>query len=167
MDSPTSPPEEALILDAIRRIVRLLRLSSHTSQSRLAVSGAQLFVLQKLGESPLASIADLARRTLADPSSVSVVVAKLVQRGLVSRRTSKGDARRAELALTDAGRRLLRRAPEPAQVRLLEALGQLSAADRRALAKGLRAFTRALGIDAGGVPLFFEEESESRARPRD
>ncbi len=62
------------MLDAIRRIVQALRESSRAAEKRVGLSGAQLFVLQTLGESPGLSLNELAERTRTHQSSVSVVV---------------------------------------------------------------------------------------------
>jgi len=56
-------PEITEVLDAIRRIIRDLRQSSRTIERDFGVGSAQLFVLQQLAESPLASINELAERT--------------------------------------------------------------------------------------------------------
>ncbi len=150
--------DDAATLDAIRRIVRLLRLSARQSESRSGLSSAQLFLLQKLAESRAASIAELARRALADASSVSVVVAQLVKRKLVRRKRDPVDARRTTLELTAQGTRLLAKAPEPAQAKLLKALRRMPPRERRGLARGLGAFIRALALEGGTAPLFFEQE---------
>ncbi len=163
MESTLADAEVAIVLDGVRRLVRLLRVSARAAEAGLGLTSAQLFVLQKLAEAPAASIAELSRRTHADPSSVSTVVARLVERRLVRRAAARADARRAELALTPAGRRLLRAAPEPAQVRLVAALHALPVATRRGLAKGLAALVRDLGIADGVAPLFFEEDGARRA----
>src|SRR5438270_8768962 len=73
------------ILDSIRRLVRLLRVSDRQAQADLGISGAQLFVLTELGKTPALSLGDLAGRKRTDQSSVSVVVTRLVQSGLVTR----------------------------------------------------------------------------------
>src|SRR5919202_5994948 len=130
---PQRSAELTAALDAIRRIVQALRASARTAEQRLGVSGAQLLVLQALSEAPANSLNDLAARTFTHQSSVSVVVERLVRRRLVSRNRSAEDARRVTLALTAAGRALLESAPETAQVRLVSALRQLSARERRAL----------------------------------
>lgn len=162
MGNAPADAEVSAILDGIRRLVRLLRVSARAAEAGLGLTSAQLFVLQKLAEAPATSIAELSGRTLADPSSVSTVVARLVQRKLVRRAASRTDARRAELALTPAGRKLLRAAPEPAQVRLVEALHALAPTTRRGLAQGLGTLVRDLGIAEGVAPLFFEEDGARR-----
>src|SRR5918912_3802717 len=117
--TPERSAELTSALDAIRRIVQALRVSARTSEQRLGVSGAQLFVLHALAEAPAKSLNDLAARTFTHQSSVSVVVERLVRRRLVSRTRSAEDARRVTLALTATGRALLDSAPEVAQVRLV------------------------------------------------
>jgi len=51
----------------------------------------------------------LAERTALQVPSASRIIANLEGRGLVERRTTKGDQRRASLGLSDAGRGLVRR----------------------------------------------------------
>jgi DNA-binding MarR family transcriptional regulator len=61
-------------------------------------------------------------------------VSRLVARGLVSRESSAEDARRVTIALTPAGRALLRRTPRNAQSQLLEAAASLPPRQLRGLA---------------------------------
>jgi DNA-binding MarR family transcriptional regulator len=152
-------------MDGLRQIVRTLRLSAAAAEKDFGISGAQLFVLQKLREAPCTSIAELATRTATDPSSVSVVVARLAASGLVKRAPAKGDARRAEIRLTTKGTSLLRSAPEATQKQLIDALMRLSPSLRASLAKGLSGLVREM--DIGHKPeLFFEERSAKKAKRR-
>jgi len=153
-------PETQEILDAIRRIVRALRISSRFSEKVLGLSSAQLYILQKLGESGGCSINELAERTLTHQSSVSVVVSKLVGQGLAIRRRSRQDARRAEISITPKGLALIRRAPQPIQQRLIGAIETLPSAARKGLSRNLVAVVSAAGIAEGPVPMFFEERTK-------
>jgi DNA-binding MarR family transcriptional regulator len=150
------------IMDDLRHIVRALRVSSRGTEKRLGISGAQLFVLQRLAEARPVSLGQLAERTHTDPSSVSVVVSRLVQRGLVLRAPSEEDARRAEVRLTSRGRALAKRAPEALQSRLVEALAGLPRETRRGLADGLAALVA--GMKIGGSPRMFFEDDPSAHR---
>ncbi len=148
------------VMDGLRRIVRDLRLSAREAERGAGISGAQLFVLQTLSESSAQSLNDLADRTLTDQSSVSVVVKRLVERKLVTRKPSEEDGRRVELALTSAGRRLLARCPEPTQARLVQALKRLSADELSSLTAGVHALEREMGT-GGTARMFFDEEAPS------
>ncbi len=158
-------------LRALRRLVRALRLADRAAESRLGLSAAQLFVLERLSEGPVGSMAELAGRTLTDASSVSVVVQRLSERGLVVRAVATDDARRTTLRLSASGKRLLGTAPRSPQADLLVALEQLSGPERKDLERLLERVVRGMGIDeTAPTPMFFEGEprvtrSRRRARP--
>jgi DNA-binding MarR family transcriptional regulator len=82
-------------------------------------------------------LTELAERTRTDISSVSVVVSRLVEQGLVARKSADDDRRRLSLGLTARGRAVLRRAPETGTSRLLRAATHLSDREVHALATGL------------------------------
>jgi DNA-binding MarR family transcriptional regulator len=152
------------VLDSIRRIVRALRVSSRAAEKQVGLSGAQLFVLQRLadGGGRALSLNELAARTVTDQSSVSVVVQRLVRLGLVRAARSRADGRRMELGLTAAGRRAAARssASGAAQERLIAALGRMGAASRRRLAGLLERVVREAGIDVdGAAEMFFESDA--------
>lgn len=154
---PAPPEDVRAVLDALRRIVRALRLTAAAGQRIGGITAAQLFVLQRLAERPAHSIAELAERTLTDPSSVSVVIRNLVAAGLVRQTRSQVDTRRTELSMTARGVSLLRRLPVAAQARLVEAVAALPGLERRALARSLGHLVASLGTEEAPAPLFFED----------
>jgi MarR family transcriptional regulator, lower aerobic nicotinate degradation pathway regulator len=154
-------------LDALRRIVRALGISARTAERSAGVTGAQLLVLQLLRDGPARSLNELAEHTFTHQSTVSVIVHRLVTRGLVTRRRSSEDARRLVLTLTRAGRVALRRAPPPAQVKLIGALEALPTATRRALAQTLETIVASMGLAAEPPGMLFDEAlSPSGVSPR-
>lgn len=160
-------PSSAGTLRALRQLVRALRLADRAAELRLGLSAAQLFVLERLAEGPVGSMAELAGRTLTDASSVSVVVQRLVERGLVVRATAQDDARRTTLRLSASGKRLLGTAPRSPTADLLESLEHLSASERRDLERLLERVVRGMGIDdSGPTPMFFEGEPRTGRRRR-
>ncbi|HUJ00352.1 MAG TPA: MarR family winged helix-turn-helix transcriptional regulator [Usitatibacter sp.] len=156
----------ARALDALRSIVRALRLNSHAVERRIGLTGAQLFVLQQLGEGSARSMNELAARTLTHQSSVSVVVSRLVERGLVTRAASAADARRTEIALSPRGRAMLRRAPVTVQSQLIAGMQKLASARLRALAAGLEQWIAASGIESANPPLLMEDGPAARPAAR-
>lgn len=150
------------VLDAIRRIVQILRESSREAEKR-GLSGAQLFVLRTLAESPGLSLTDLAERTRTHQSSVSVVVSRLVDQRLVERGRAAGDARRMQLQLSADGLSRIRTASQTAQERLVAAVDALPRATRARLASVLDGLVRELDLGGANPDMFFEE-SARRAR---
>lgn len=164
---PTAPRPGTTqeVLDAIRRIVQTLRESSRLAERRAGLSGAQLFVLHKLAEHPRSSVNELAAHTHTHQSSVSAVVARLVEQGLVQRAPSETDGRRVELTLSSHGRRAAARVPDLAQARLVASIQQLAPVRRRQLAAALGEVANTLA-GADGAPAMFFEERRGRRRER-
>ena len=153
-------------LDAIRRIIRVLRRSARLVEQELGVGSAQLFVLQQLARAPANSVNELAERTYTHQSSVSTVVRRLVEEGLVERRAGLADLRRRQLRLTRRGQRLVQRAPLPAQLRLIEGLRALPPARRQTLARLLNQVVRAMGAADEPPALLFSDSPSSRRPAR-
>jgi MarR family transcriptional regulator, lower aerobic nicotinate degradation pathway regulator len=145
---------------ALRRIVRAVRLSARRAERELGLSGAQLFVLQQLGARAARSLNELADRTHTHQSSVSVVVRRLVERGLVTRIRADDDARRLELGLSKAGRALLRRSRPVAQLQLIRAIAQLSPRRRGEFASALEQVVRQMGLEASPASMMFIEADQ-------
>lgn len=146
------------VLDAVRRIVQALHESSRRAERHVGVTGAQLFVIQALADAPGASLNELAERTHTHQSSVSVVVTRLVDRGLVRRAKAEHDGRRLQLSLTRTGRQLAGRAPDLAQDRLIAAVNGLPARRRAVLADSLKELAQAVS-GARRAEMFFEDGS--------
>jgi DNA-binding MarR family transcriptional regulator len=153
-------------MDSFRRIVHALR-SSHRAAGDLDLTGAQLFVLATLGTAvgPL-GVKELAERTRTDQSTVSVVVGRLVDRGLVKRVRATVDTRRVELSLTARGRALQRKTPATvAQEKLADALGQLASSDAATLSRLLKSIVEMMGEADAPAPMLFDESTPGN-RPR-
>ncbi len=135
----------ATVVDAIRSIIQTLRTSGRETEQKLGISSAQLYVLAELRDRPALSINELADRTYTHQSSVSMIVARLVDNRLVTRASSARDGRRLSISLTPAGRAMLRRSSDPIQTRLMAALRTMPRAELRELAGGLSVLTEILG----------------------
>src|SRR4051794_22865326 len=101
-----------IVFDAVRLIVHDLREASRAAETKFGIGAAQLFVLQVIRTASGISVNELAARTYTHQSSVSAVLKKLQQRGLVTARASVKDGRRLELALTPKGIKVAEQAPE-------------------------------------------------------
>src|SRR4051812_8929844 len=150
-------------MDAIRSVVRALRINTRAIEQKIGISLAQLFVLQQVAERPAESLNDLAERTATHQSSVSVVVRRLADRGLVSRRASTMDKRRVQIAVTPAGEKLLVGAPRTIQLRLMTALEKLPAEDRSSLANLLERWLDAAGISFATPPMLDEADDDANS----
>jgi len=150
----------ARAMNAVRSIVRALRINTRAIELKMGISLAQLFVLQQLAERSASSLNELAERTATHQSSVSVVVRRLVERGYVSRTSSTADKRRIEIEVTGSGRALLAEAPTTIQMQLMTALSSMGTADQSMLADLLERWLHEAKIDIATPPMLGEDESE-------
>jgi DNA-binding MarR family transcriptional regulator len=133
-------PVAATVADALARL------------RRAPARRADAAVVEAVGRPPAqggeVTVSLVAERLGLDLSRASRLVADAVDGGLVDRRASRRDARRAHLSLTEAGRRARDAAVAARQAEVDRALAGWSVADQRALADLLGRFAAALGQDA-------------------
>lgn len=147
------------ILNALRILVQSLRVSSRAAEKTTGLSGAQLFVLEKLEESPELSLNELAERTHTHQSSVSVVVSRLIEKKLITSKRDVGDGRKLILSLTKQGKDKLKGAPLTAQDCMISGIEKMKKQDREELARLLGLFLDKSGF-AGDIPALFFEDSK-------
>ncbi|CAN5826312.1 hypothetical protein BH11GEM1_BH11GEM1_08360 [soil metagenome] len=155
-------PAIAESIDALRRIMRALRLAERRAQSEVGLSAAQLFVLRALEDGSEASLSELARRTMTDRSSVAAVVDRLLDAALVVRGTARADRRRAAIVVTAAGRVVLDRSPESPTNLLVTALCSLPDRQRKSVAAGLAALSEGMGLGDDPTGMLFEDDRATR-----
>ena len=161
---PSTRPDAATALNALRRIVRELRVAAASGENETGLSAAQLFVLQQVAATPGLSLTEIAARTLTDRTSVAAVVDRLLARGIVERRVGAGDRRRSEIFATREGARLLARAPHPPTRRVLDGMLAMRERDLRQLARSLSALATAMRLDDGPAPMLFDDAPATARR---
>ncbi len=140
------------ILEVVPRAMRLLR-EEMRREAGAGLSVPQFRVLVFLGRTPGAALSTVARHVGIADATASVMVSRLVERGLVSRTADPSERRRLMLRLTQRGATLLERARGHARLRVAERLDALSGDELAAVAGGLALLDRALGpAGDGGRP---------------
>lgn len=111
-DHPSQPHDTqplGAVLDFMRRLWALdhaLQSISKRMETTLGLTGPQRLVIRIVGHSPGISAGKLAEVMHVHPSTLTGVLGRLEQRGLVSRKADKTDLRRALFQLTAKGRKL-------------------------------------------------------------
>lgn len=119
----------------------------HVSKLRLPgtdVTPRMLWILQHIASVGPSTLGELAGASGAKKSTTTELVDRLEAKGYVGRMRDERDARRVFVGLTPQGERRARRAPSVlADDALRAALARMTAAERVALVRGLRALVRA------------------------
>lgn len=150
---------ETLTAEALRKfriIFGAVRKHSRNMERACGVGGAQVWAMATIAKTPGLRVTQLARELSIHPSTASNMLDKLERAGLVQRTRAHADQRIVQLYLTEAGQRVLARAPQPVSGVLTHALEQLPEALLRRLIEDLQAITDRLQVAdayAASVPL--------------
>lgn len=114
------------VLISLRRIIRAIDLHSRYLAQRYGLTGPQLVVLQHLSELGEISGSDLAKSVSLSHATVTGILGRLENRGLIARRRSRSDRRRILVRATERGRGLLQTAPPLLQEAFTEQFQKLA-----------------------------------------
>lgn len=84
-------------------------------EEQCGISGSQLWILKEVIECPDIGITELSKKLSTHQTTCSLLVEKLVKRGLITKERSQEDQRRVGLKGTDEGETVLARAPGPVE----------------------------------------------------
>jgi len=134
--------------DRVREVVHLIRKLMQAGErytkalnKKFNVSAPQVAtLLVLLDEGPL-SPSLIARHIMVNSSTVTGIIDRLEQKGLVVRLRKSTDRRIVTVELTEAGRGLARNAPPPIQQKIVEGLSQLGGREMDGIVRSLRRLT--------------------------
>jgi DNA-binding MarR family transcriptional regulator len=154
----TEPPAFLDTLQKIRIVIRAAQQHSSRIEKQCGVSGAQLWMMQELQETPGLRVGEIASRLAIHQTTASNLLRSLEKRGYAVKARDPEDQRVVKLALSEQGRDLLAQAPKPARGLLPEALRKLDGEGLRHLNKGLQRLLdsmEAVDDEYGMQPLSF------------
>lgn len=120
------PLAAAEALRQFRVIFGAVRQHFQAVEKACGVSGAQIWAMAALHQTPGMKVSELAQALSIHASTASNLLDKIEKAGLIRRERNSTDQRVVRLYLTDAGEKALRKAPQPLTGILTHALGQLT-----------------------------------------
>jgi DNA-binding MarR family transcriptional regulator len=130
------------LTDALAVFRRALRRASRRPQELTSLTGAQLELVRLLRRRPETSVAEAARELRVAPNTVSTLVSRLLETGVIVKRPDPGDGRVARLDLSPRARRSVEAWRDRRLELLDDALARLPQADARRLAAARPALER-------------------------
>ena len=142
---PLAPGDALGFMQKLWAIDHGLRTLSRQMSKQLGVTGPQRLAIRVIGRNPSATAGEVASELHLHPSTLTGVLARLEQAGLVARYVDPGDARRTRLTLTARGRRVNRSRRGTVEERVEAALLRCTPRERAAAGRVLTELTAALG----------------------
>ena len=146
------------IVQSLRRIFKAIHQYSEEVLKEFGLTGPQLWLLKTLLQEGATSVSDLTRMMYLHISTVSGIIDRLESKGYVARKRGETDRRVVTVHLTDPGKRIVDKAPEPSQGRLLYSLQNLSQKEVLEMHGALQKIVHLMELDQIEVKFFFSEE---------
>ncbi len=119
---------EAIVLRHIRELFRVSQQHFKRIEARCGVSGVQVWAVAELKARPGMTISELASALSIHLSTASNLLDRMEANALVRRERGKKDQRVVRVYITSSGQKMLRKAPEPVQGVIPDALERMPAA---------------------------------------
>jgi MarR family transcriptional regulator, organic hydroperoxide resistance regulator len=143
----SAPLEESIEL--LHRIFQSVDLFSRQALRDFGVTGPQIWALKTINDAGILSMGDLAQGMHLHMSTVTGIIDRLEAAGLVTRERSASDARVMELRLTQKGKGILARSPEPPRSKVARRLQRLPPGELRKVRASLTLIAEAMGVHLG------------------
>ncbi|MBI5369530.1 MAG: MarR family transcriptional regulator [Planctomycetes bacterium] len=137
------------IVSSLQSVFQQVDRFSKQSLARFGVTGPQIWALRTIEEREGITLGELTRAMYLHPSTLTGIIDRLVQSGLISRERSPEDRRVIRVRLRPRGRRILARAPEPPRQRLALGLANLDRKQLEALRRAVACIGQLMGLAIG------------------
>lgn len=134
------------IIYQIRRLMQAGELFTKELNKTYQVSAPQLHCLLALYENGPSPPSQIARHIMVKSSTVTGIIDRLEQKGLVARLRNSPDRRVINIELTEVGRSLVQNAPFPIQRKIVDGLQRLPRTEIEQIILSLSKLTNMLDV---------------------
>jgi DNA-binding MarR family transcriptional regulator len=145
-------------MQSLRRIFKALQNFSHEVSTKFGITGPQLWVLKTIYQNGSLPLGELSKKMYMHPSTITGVVDRLEKKGYVSRDRDQVDRRVVKVQLTLKGKRLVRRAPNPVQGKMLHGLRKLGKGKLDLIFESVQTLVEIMEAQNLKVTFFFNHE---------
>ncbi len=117
------------ILQKFRIIVSAAQKYSQRVEKQLGVTGAQLWIMKEIDVAPGLRVGEVAKKLAIHQTTASNLLDALEKKEMICKSRQETDQRIVNLSLTEKGKSLMDKAPEPVRGFLPEALSQMKSDD--------------------------------------
>lgn len=146
------------IMQSLRRIFKAIQDYSHEVSDKFGITGPQLWALKTISQNENLSLSDLSRRMYLHPSTMTGLMDRLEKKGYVKRNRDQVDRRVIYLQLTAEGKKLVKRAPNPVQGRMIYGLRNLKKGELSLIYDSVKKLVEIMEAQNLKVTFFFDQE---------
>jgi len=146
------------IMQSLRRIFKAIQDYSHKVSEEFGITGPQLWALKTISQNESLSLSDLGKRMYLHPSTITGVIDRLEKKRYVARIRDQVDRRVIYVQLTAEGKRLAKRAPNPAQGKMIYGLKNLKRRELNLVYDSVQKLVKIMEAQNVKVTFFFDQE---------
>ena len=142
------------VLIALRKVIRATDLHSKYLAKNTGLTTAQLLILQSIQNMGEVSIGEISKKISLSQATVTSILDRLVDKGLVYRERSSEDKRKVHAYLTEDALALIKDAPAPLQEQFTKQFGALNEWEQSMMISSLQRIAQMMDaedIDASPV----------------
>jgi len=155
VDQDVAIPE---IMQSLRRIFKAIQDYSRDVTQKYRITGPQLWALNTISKNERMSLSDLSERMYLHRSTITGLMDRLEKKGYVARNRDRVDRRVIYVQLTTEGKRLVKRAPNPIQGKMIYGLRNLEKRKLNLIYESLRELVGIMEVKNVKVTFFFDQE---------
>ena len=146
------------VMQSLRRIFKAIQDYSHEVSEKFGITGPQLWALKTISQNERLSLSDLGKRMYLHPSTITGVIDRLERKRYVTRIRDQVDRRVIYVQLTAEGKRLAKRAPNPAQGKMIYGLKNLKRRELNLIYDSVGKLVKIMEAQNVKVTFFFDQE---------
>lgn len=146
------------IMQSLRRIFKAIQDYSHEVSNKFGITGPQLWALKTISQNGKLSLGELTKKMYLHPSTITGVVDRLEKKGYVSRDRGQGDRRVINVQLTPQGKKLVKRAPNPVQGKMIYGLRRLKKEKLNSIYDSVNKLVEIMEAQHVKVTFFFDQD---------
>ncbi len=147
-------------MQSLRRIFKAIHDYSKDVSAKFGITGPQLWALKTIAQEGSMPLGELSRQMYLHPSTISGVIDRLEAKGYVARvrDTDRGDRRVINVELTLKGKRLVSKAPNPIQGKMLYGLRKLKKEEIDLIYQSVQKLVKIMEAQDLKVTFFYDQE---------
>ena len=146
------------IMQSLRRVFKAIQDYSQDVSDKFGVTGPQLWALKTIAQDGSMPLGELSKKMCVHPSTISGVIDRLEDKGYVVRDRDTGDRRVIYVQLTLKGKKLVRKAPNPIQGRMLYGLRKLKKEELNHIYESAQKLVKIMEAQNLKVTFFYDQE---------
>jgi len=148
----------AEIMQSLRRIFKAIQDYFQEISKKYGITGPQLWALKTVAANGSLSLGELSKKMYLHPSTISGVVDRLEKKGFVVRDRGQEDRRVVKVQLTPQGKKIVAKAPNPIQGKMIYGLNRLKKRELTSIYDAVKELVKIVEAQNVKVTFFFDQE---------